>query len=407
MGGRAHRSPLTGRRSLSPIHVWAIVVSFPCASVTTAVKEHGSCTAITSVSMLVAWRDALGQADQGQDQGHHQHHPSFDHHTSEIDVDMFMLGVYLPDDPLHRPSVFLTSSVPSVTVDDLFAGRVYEFRTRRHNSTLPSRVWGWGNWSTPWSCRTATLPLGAPAQIWAPGPVASDTISVKWIWPSEQTHPNLPDHHRHHRQTISILVRWSWSHGTRAAHRPTGNALGGTTTIAAQDEPTLQIVGLAPASTYLVTVGASDAVRLRTSAAGIVHTEVFRVSEGTHDIDLLENHNSGDRLGEASFLTDSSNFPVPWQIMRTNPCAAALNRTSCTPRGGAACETCLHNAWQESSGLRQRCSDPAVQWPLDNKVVEAWCGTAFKFFDWEVSTVDCCFILCVYSGESCPMVFTV
>jgi hypothetical protein len=55
----------------------------------------------------------------------------------------------------------------------------------------------------------------------------------------------------------------------------------------------------------------SDSVRFSTAAAGVRYATVYRVAEETAEIDLLENHNAGDLLGEAAFLTDSGNFALP------------------------------------------------------------------------------------------------
>ena len=110
---------------------------------------------------------------------------------------------------------------------------------------------------------------------------------------------------------------------------------------------------------------------------------MYRVAEGTSEIDLLENHNAGDLLGEAAFLTDSGNFVVPPAQLAADPCARALNHTTCRPKplpGGAAsagtggggsptetaaadCMSCVAAVWERGKGpaadaVRAQCSDP-------------------------------------------------
>eukprot|EP00038_Savillea_parva_P013195 m.209471 g.209471 ORF g.209471 m.209471 type:complete len:623 (+) comp24609_c0_seq1:116-1984(+) len=352
------------------------------------VPEGGSCNGISSMSVTVSWTLPPPR-----------HHPTQQQTDSETQADinasdMYMVGVYAPGDLAGKPSSVQTCTNTTTTISGLAPNRTYEFRVRAHPAALPARVWGWGNWSSAWQCRTVTARAGAPTRVWAQGPIAATSLSVSWAWESEHQQPRLDD-------TATVEVHWTWESFIDSRDVRTPNTSMSTTWgDGRQDDAALhgrqrarasagqvRLDGLMAGSRYRVTVGGSDPILVHTSPPGVVYTEVYRVSEGTHEIDLLENHNSGDVMGEAAFLTDSSNFPVPWQIMATDPCAAALNATQCQPGGGTSCTKCVHNVWEVSASLREHCSDPEVPWPFDNNIVEAWCGTAFQFFDWEATPV--------------------
>lgn len=324
----------------------------------------GQCRSATSVSITLSW------AVSGR--------------PAPSEVDMFMVGLYVPGDPPEQPSMILTATTLNATVEDLAPGRAYQFRVKAHPHHAHSRVSGWGTWSVPWECATQPRPPGAAARVWSPGPLRPTAVTLRWRWEP----PNCTDV----SPTALLTVRWRWTAdplttaGASAGgsvRPPLGRALAGATTVDRR-QTTVTLRGLQPGAAYRVTVGTADPLVVWTAAPGLVHTEVFRVSEGTDQIDLLENHNSGDLLGETAFLTDSSNFGVPANILATDPCARALNSTGCLPGGGDSCLSCVHAAWERSGHLRQQCSDPAVPWPRDNKVVEAWCNTSFAFFDWQV-----------------------
>jgi len=73
-----------------------------------------------------------------------------------------------------------------------------------------------------------------------------------------------------------------------------------------------EIRGLVSGSAYAVLSrlrgekGTSDAVLLRTLRSHVRYTEVYRVSEYTYEVDLLDNHDSASHDAQAGFLTSTN-----------------------------------------------------------------------------------------------------
>lgn len=308
----------------------------------------------------------------------------------------YMLGVFQSMQSM-QPVAVLTSTTNSAVFEDTLPGTSYWLRVQSHPASAPAVVWGWRGFGNSTQCHTPPAPPGCRlASVLAARTRPTPTsITVEWAVPQRML--------QQWTTTAPAVVTWTTEApfaGFGDRHEAPGrSSLGGpvdhgAASGALEAELTVgraTLHGLRPGTSYWVTVDGSDPVRFETApspANRVASTEVYRVSEGTHHIDLLENHNSGDLVGEAAFLTDSGNFVMPWQQMTVDRCAAAMNQTRCVAGGGQPCMDCLAAAWANSSGvLRRQCSDPGAPWPLDNKVAEAFCGVGFSFFDWAATPV--------------------
>ena len=251
---------------------------------------------------------------------------------------------------------------------------MYYLRVRAHPASAPSIVAGWSNYSggPTVGCRTRRAPSLQLDQL---GPAADSTVRLAWRWTSWAPARSLP-----------ITVRW----------QPLGADLGAEPKVVMLPAGTAShvLAGLPARTKFAVTITAgnrhrSDTVTCSTAAAGAIYEIVYRVSELTDDVDFLPNHNAGDLVGEAAFLSDSGNFKSP---LASDACAKALNQTHCTP-GSKSCLDCAAAVWATgtgpaANGVRAQCSDPGRAWPLDNKVAESWCGDEFSFFDWTATPVS-------------------
>ena len=302
-----------------------------------------------------------------------------------------------------KPLAIATATGCSTVLDDLVGGTEYYLRVRSHPSSAPATVWGWRPYQDD-AVRCATP--NAPALVLErDGALDASSIGLRWT-------SALPS-----SSNTTFAVRWR-AEPTRtagsyvlSAGRWSGSRL---LNASSSSSRTATITGLAAGTSYVMivegsssvdgggrqtVVSTSDPVRFSTAAPGITYSTMYRVAEDTAEIDLLENHNAGTLVGEAAFLTDSGNFVVPPAQLAVDPCARALNQTSCRPktkRGGgfgwpaedaASCMSCITAVWEHGVGaaadvVRAQCSNPGLPFPGDNKVAEAFCGVGFSFFDW-------------------------
>eukprot|EP00729_Bicosta_minor_P001719 gene1719-32604_t len=316
-------------------------------------------------------------------------------------TDLYLVSV-LSNDKL-RPVLIKTTPSNRVILEDALPNTAYRIAVQAHPTSAPAIVQGWGDPSKPIQCKTTKLKNSSARGIRRKGTLESSRIQIEWEPPVETGSSSSS------RLGGGGMVRWrkvsddflhtlsSWE--SMSVTSAAALLFGKTFTFTAR--PTeAAITELDSDSSYAIAVDHegsgtwSDPVRFATAplpSAAIVTSEVYRVSEGTHAIDLLENHNSGDLLGEAAFLTDSGNFVVPWQQLQSDPCAAAINSsTSCKAGGKDSCMACLSLAWLDakpSHPFKQACSDPGKPWPFDNKIAEAFCGMGFSFFDWTATPV--------------------
>eukprot|EP01043_Picozoa_sp_COSAG02_P016571 COSAG02_NODE_732_length_17973_cov_6.920275_9_plen_382_part_00 len=294
-----------------------------------------------------------------------------------------------------KPAAILTSQACHTVLEDLLPSTTYYLRVRSHPTTAPSTVWGWRNYSSGPSLGCATKAALAYT-VQRHGALMHHQLGFQWranaghelglargeitaLWrhiPSGVVASVL-------RRPLGTVDSSTWQQATLAS-------TGGRGDIAT-------VAGLSPDSSYAALLrgpnGAtlSDPIRLRTAAVGSSYETVYRVAEGTHDIDLLLNHNAGDLQGEAAFLSDSGNYKLTPQQISNDPCAQALNRTECVPNSGG-CMTCAGSVWVNGTGavadaVRKQCSNPALPFPTDNKAAENWCGDGFAFFDWTLTPV--------------------
>lgn len=339
--------------------------------------------------------------------------------------------------PTPRPVLLATTKAGEWTVDDLAANTTFFFRVRGHNASAPSLARGWLPYHPlVMECRT----FGAHDIVLAPGAADGSApppaYSGAGLWftislrePPSSVPPRLHVLFRELPPTdsgsvtgdtaesgrASVLARSNVADlvrlGFHSAHTGLRCALpvggGATRCHFGGGGRSLRPGGEYALALALDGAGASDPIRL-TVHSGSVYTEMYRVSEGTHDIDFLANHNAGNILGEASFLTDSGNFVLPPSELAHDPCARALARLPCrsVPAAPAACETCVAAYWDAANtsaakGVRQQCSNPAQPWPVDNKVVEAFCGSSFSFFDWTSTPIT---RYCVETRRRAPTV---
>eukprot|EP01052_Picozoa_sp_SAG31_P011360 SAG31_NODE_641_length_13313_cov_5.365219_2_plen_522_part_00 len=290
-----------------------------------------------------------------------------------------------------RPLALVTTPNATVVLDDLAPSTNYYLRVRSHPEASPSTVWGWRDYLPGVvTCRTA-----APRfySVEREGGLFEDRFGIRWV------------PHRGSIGASQIVIRVGQvreghflAEALSAQHSLAGvvNPYRTVQTVAASsDNETALLKGLEAASTYVVWLETSagqllaDPVRFRTAAVGVHYERVYRVSEGTDEVDLLLNHNAGDELGEAAFLTDSGNFVLSKSQIAADPCAQVLAKYSgCKPHTDG-CMQCAARAWANSSqtAIRAHCSNPAQPFPIDNKAAEDWCGNGFTFFDWKVSPV--------------------
>ena len=223
---------------------------------------------------------------------------------------------------------------------------------------------GWSNYSSgpAVACRTRVPPSLLLDQL---GPAADSSIRLAWRWTCGARASSLP-----------ITVQW----------QPLSAELGAEPMSVVLPAGTVShvLTGLPASTKFAVTVAAAAAdgsmgshhgsgtVTCSTAAAGAIYEIVYRVSELTDGVDFLPNHNAGDLIGEAAFLSDSGNFALPPSELATDACATALNKTHCTP-GSSSCMDCAAAVWATGTGpaanaVRAQCSDPGREFPLDNKV---------------------------------------
>lgn len=337
-------------------------------------------------------------------------------------TDMYFVGIFgspaAATAKPPQPLALVTTAGCSLALDDLLPSTTYYLRVRSHPSAAPSPVWGWRDYQPGvLSCSTKASPALVLART---GPLASDHLGLSWA--------AVADGHRLAAAAGGVTVKWTrvseertelaaalagqpsagWEHELAVDSSVDGGVRSwrGTASLDARH-------GLVTGSTYVVRLESTasgeplaDPVRFATSSAGVAHQRVYRVSEGTTEVDLLLNHNAGDLLGEAGFLSDSGNFVLSKAQLAADPCAQALTKyTTCQPQaaGGSGrlrrpsqaadwrssrCLACVAAAWARSSAVRAQCSDPARPFPIDNKVAEDWCHHGFSFFDWRATPVS-------------------
>lgn len=292
----------------------------------------------------------------------------------EEDVDMRMVGIFSSNQS-HVPHTFITSESKesALVVEDLYPFTSYIFRTRTHPKKAFARVWNWSNWSEPFSCVTSRPPILStvdPHTIKRIGPLSESQIVIQWF-----------ASYAVENSKAKVMVKW-WVNDINTSS-PKSQLVS-----LKKGKNQFLLNNLSPGTRYYISVDGHHPIRFNTKPIDIEFLEVFRVSEETSDIDLLENHNSGDIVGEAAFLTDSGNFVMPISQLRKDKCAKALNLTTCGSKRGKACMSCLHAAWELSELIRSECSDPTASWPKDNKVANAFCKNGFGFFDWTKTPIS-------------------
>lgn len=289
-----------------------------------------------------------------------------------------------------RPPVVVTAASEtgcSAVVDDLVPDKTLYLRVRGHRASAPSVVRGWDQWNASdlmgvIQCSTLPRHPAATAEL-RPVPLHSGTVggvqlqitalkvgsSVELRWARLGNTPGA--------RASALSRQW------RAADVGTRDCDGNCMRVDAGVR-SATVDGLVPGGEYTFVANEGDPVRARASpgASGVKFEAVYRVSEGTGDIDFLPNHNAGDLLGEAAFLSDSSNFAVPPGEVDRDPCAQALSAAApeCQrlgARDGQKCLGCLQRVWRNGTGpaantMRRQCSAPAAAWPDDNKMAEAW-----------------------------------
>lgn len=316
-------------------------------------------------------------------------------------TDLYWVAIFgsSADANTSRPAAIVTTKVCSAVVDDLVANQTYWLRVRSHPASAPSTVWGWRHYEQAMTVRCTTL--DAPLlTLERQGDLASDTVSVRWQVDgngyeagsdrSTTVHTLRWRRHHHHHDLRRSMVSghstsvWDGSVAIAPAVAVTNHTNGGVA----------RLDGLASGASYIVVLeqsingvvtSISDPLRVKTATAGLEYLTVYRVSEETTDIDLLMNHNAGDLVGEAAFLTDSGNFVMPPQQLSKDSCAQALNRTECRPlrqsslrarsRSKQDCMQCVADEWAHGKGVaadavRAECSDPSLPFPTDNKVMK-------------------------------------
>ena len=145
---------------------------------------------------------------------------------------------------------------------------------------------------------------------------------------------------------------------------------------------------------------ADEAGRRGKGMAGWEARWMYRVSEdGRADPDLLQNHNAGDLVGEAGFLSDSIDY-VPYrradepgfftapEFPKTDPCMSALN-ASCLGAGDACMQCAAREIGTASSPAAALCSMDASKGRWWGDIVpRSFCGsTGFALFDFQRTPV--------------------
>lgn len=352
------------RRGPSLIHLRLLLPALLLPISSAVVRPAVSCSALSSVALNVSWDCVAGS-------------------------DLYyaaLFGTPLEADavPVPKPVAIVTSTGCSVVVEDLLPATAYFIRARSHRASAPSVARGWRDY-VPGVARCTTMPT-APLRLERDGVLAETAIRIRW-GPRVANTTTAVD-------AGTLAVRWiqlqgySWQHYARQSSVNWGD---GSVVDAAEGAVT--ITGLQRGASYMIVVEdrvsaiVSDPVRFSTAYPGIRNERVYRVAEETDEIDFLPNHNAGDLVGEAAFLSDSGNFVVPPDQLKRDPCAQALRRSSCHGKGGSDCMGCVTRLWENGTGavagrVRAQCSDPGLSFPWDNKVAEAFCGAGFGFFDW-------------------------
>lgn len=231
----------------------------------------------------------------------------------EPGTDLYLVGVF-PTSTSQRPIAVLTAASTTALLEDVLPATAYWLRLRSHPSAAPARVAGWRPFGQATRCATKPArPVHSVRRLGGPHP---GKVAVEWEVSAAANGGG---------GGANAMVSWTTVSPFGGAE---GQVAEGQMAVPAGAGRRATITGLAPGTSHWVwvttTAGggglvSSDPVRLETApGAGVASTEVYRVSEGTHEIDLLENHNSGDLLGESAFLTDSGNFVVPWEQMQTD-----------------------------------------------------------------------------------------
>jgi hypothetical protein len=155
---------------------------------------------------------------------------------------------------------------------------------------------------------------------------ASDVVEVEWDWvvPIAETANaaalGINDNTSWctANGTVPVTVTELWTDGSDDGGEGNGRTHsktvstrvvvvgGGCGNTGVSSSPWARVTDLRPGAQYHIAIGGSDPVRFRTAGGGTTFIPMYRVSEYTIEIDLLDNHNSASRQGQAAFLTSTN-----------------------------------------------------------------------------------------------------
>ena len=195
------------------------------------------------------------------------------------------------EDPTFARSWSQTTPSASIPLADLRPSTAYALRVRAHAAGVGSLAIGWGNFSRVWRCSTAATRPGAPGVPARDGPLATDSVGLRWAAAS-----GAPSGYRVEGRA-----------GGSGSWRTLNTTSGGVTSCT--------LTGLLPATAYQLRVitssGSSvpgESTVLRTADAALRQLEVWRVTDflaNEKTVDFLGDHDGGSALGVSLFMAGS------------------------------------------------------------------------------------------------------
>jgi hypothetical protein len=243
--------------------------------------------------------------------------------------------IALSETATSRPFALQTSPVPSVRLIDLVPSTSYYLTLRSHPSS-EQIVWGWRPpASAPVLCTTAAERTDAPNALRRTNNVPSTRIlSVEWQKAANQ---NGGAHPHSVGIRISSESEWQWeAANATTVHSWHGLQPGQYWEVVVRDE----ITGLL-----------SEVQSMRTATEGTIHTTAYRISEFVFEPDFLENHDTANKIGISTYLTNGGAKNETEVMEGSNPggadhefnkCQSALAEICPGEKGGSfQCMACM------------------------------------------------------------------
>jgi hypothetical protein len=290
-------------------------------------------------------------------------------------TDNYYIG--LSADASSRPLALQTSASTEVTLIDLVPGTRY-FLTLRSHPSEDNIVWGWRQPTAPVMCTTAAGRRDRPHALRRVGDAPSEqSIRVAWRHAEDA----------HDTEAAEVGVRrvgaaeWRWE---RTAATPGSDV-----------EHEHEVQGLASGEWFEVSVRdargrQSEPLRMRTAAAGALHTTAYRISEYQFDVDFLENHDGcADRLAMAAYvqnngaMNESAMERYEGGSWSMDACLAALEHACPAERGNSfECMGCAdrHRAAISQAHICGNFSDgdDRLGWGVHFYCGIGWPGSSFQ-----------------------------